>query len=129
MGHVEIHGDHGQFSIPAELGGRGAGTNPEELLAAAAATCYLITLAINLKMHGIAVQGLRITTRAVFDVSAAPIVREIRHFPTVEISEAERERRIETLAKCIADAEAACMVANALRGNVQTSVEPAIAVV
>jgi peroxiredoxin-like protein len=128
-GHIEIRSDNGRFSVPAELGGRGIGTNPEELLAAAAATCYLITLALHLKVHGVAVHGLHIRTRATFDVSAAPVILAVRHFPTVKMSEGERERRIETLGKCFAEAEAACMVAKALRGSVETSVEPTITVV
>jgi peroxiredoxin-like protein len=128
VGHVEIGGGDGRFSIPAELGGRGIGTNPEELLAAAAATCYLITLAVNLRMRGIVVRGLQIRTQATFDVSAAPVVLAIRHFPTVEVSEPERERRREALGTCLAEAEASCMVANAMRGSVETSVEPLIEV-
>ena len=38
-----------QISIPAPLGGNGVGTNPDELLVSAASSCYIISLAYNVR--------------------------------------------------------------------------------
>ena len=44
-GLVEAGGEMFQFSVPAAMGGLGAGTNPEELLLSAVGSCYTATLA------------------------------------------------------------------------------------
>ena len=38
-----------QISIPSSLGGNGTGTNPDEMLVAAASSCYIISLAATLE--------------------------------------------------------------------------------
>lgn len=45
VGWLETGGQVVPWSVPARMGGSGEGTSPEELLAAAAATCYASTLA------------------------------------------------------------------------------------
>ena len=45
QGTLAVGGLASAISVPTVLGGPGAGTNPEELLTAAASSCYLITLA------------------------------------------------------------------------------------
>ena len=47
----EVTGNHIQhkISIPSELGGVGIGTNPDELLVSAAASCMTISLAATLE--------------------------------------------------------------------------------
>jgi osmotically inducible protein OsmC len=48
-----------EYSVPASMGGRGAGTNPEELLVCAVATCYSATLTGVLRRAGLPVTELR----------------------------------------------------------------------
>jgi peroxiredoxin-like protein len=43
-GQFQIGSLQGEYSVPREMTGPGVGTNPEELLVAAAHTCYLMTL-------------------------------------------------------------------------------------
>src|SRR5262245_23693442 len=49
-------------SASDELGGAGRGTNPEELFASAAASCYLMTLAIELQRRALAVRELTVAS-------------------------------------------------------------------
>ena len=42
------------ITVPREMGGSGQGSNPEELLVAAANSCYLMTLAAVLQVEGVA---------------------------------------------------------------------------
>lgn len=48
------------YSAPASMGGRGIGTNPEELLIGAVVSCYSITLANVLKAAGLPVSSLSV---------------------------------------------------------------------
>jgi peroxiredoxin-like protein len=48
-GLVEAGGEVFGFSVPASMGGLGAGTNPEELLLSAVGSCYTATLAATLE--------------------------------------------------------------------------------
>src|SRR5438552_19213976 len=48
------------FSIPTEMGGKGKGTNPEELLLSAVASCFTLTLAIVLRIQKLPYTDLRI---------------------------------------------------------------------
>ncbi|PZR99000.1 MAG: hypothetical protein DLM67_04745 [Candidatus Nephthysia bennettiae] len=44
-GAVETGASAIEFPVPASRGGRGTGTNPEELVASAVGSCYTATLA------------------------------------------------------------------------------------
>lgn len=45
IGTIESGNLKTQISIPQEMDGPGVGTNPDEMLLGAAATCFIITLA------------------------------------------------------------------------------------
>jgi len=45
-GMVEAGGQSLRFSVPASMGGVGAGTNPEDLLTSAVGSCYTATLTL-----------------------------------------------------------------------------------
>ena len=45
IGTIETLNLQTEVSIPTEMDGPGVGTNPDEMLLGAAATCYVITLA------------------------------------------------------------------------------------
>jgi osmotically inducible protein OsmC len=48
------------FSAPASMGGRGVGTNPEELLVSAVSACYTATLFAVLERAGLTVHSLTV---------------------------------------------------------------------
>lgn len=69
-GELRTSGGALPYAAPAEMGGKGVGTSPEELLAAAVATCYSGTLYRVLERQGLPVQ--RIALRAEAIVEAYP---------------------------------------------------------
>jgi peroxiredoxin-like protein len=69
------------LSTPDAMGGRGVGTNPEELLVCAVASCYAATLGGVLRRAGLPVDSLRISARGT--VSGYP---ERTRFERIEVS-------------------------------------------
>ncbi len=49
-----------EYSVPAAMGGRGVGTNPEELLVSAVASCYSATLLGVLRRAGLPAGSVRV---------------------------------------------------------------------
>jgi len=60
-----------ELSTPASMGGRGVGTNPEELLVCAVASCYSATLFRALERASLPVGSLRVAARG--SVSGYPL--------------------------------------------------------
>lgn len=115
-------------SVPAELGGPGAGTNPEELLLAAAANCYMIALASLLERKELGAASFECTSEGTVVRDGGRLqFRRIVHRPVIVLDGADEARQ--TLAKqCAARAEKACMISQALKGNVEVTVEPQVIV-
>ena len=55
------------WSVPAAMGGRGSGTNPEELLVCAVASCYSATLLGVLRRSGLAADEVRVAATGAVD--------------------------------------------------------------
>lgn len=54
-----------EYSVPASMGGRGSGTNPEQLLVAAVGSCYSATLLGVLRRAELPASEVRITAEGV----------------------------------------------------------------
>ncbi|WP_341300259.1 SACOL1771 family peroxiredoxin [Lysinibacillus sp. FSL H8-0500] len=118
IGNLMAHNLQTKISIPREMNGPGIGTNPDEMLLGAAATCYLITFATLLENSAIAVLDLSIQSEGFVNVINGSFTYEkIIHKPRIVVEElSERlERRITHLAQ---KAEQTCMISKALKGNV-----------
>ena len=117
VGYLEADRLKTTISIPPEMNGPGIGTNPDEMLLGAAATCYLISLAAMLEKT--ATQAtLRMTSEGIVDVTNGVFTYEkiIHH---VDIMLAEKTERNEKMALRLAHkAEQTCMISKALKGNV-----------
>lgn len=73
-----------QISIPPEMDGPGIGTNPDEMLLGAAATCYIITLAAMLERRNIPVASLTQNSEGIVEVDKGVITyKKIIHRPNV----------------------------------------------
>ncbi|SES09067.1 OsmC family protein [Psychrobacillus sp. OK032] len=124
----EIHADQlsTKVSIPKEMDGPGIGTNPDEMLLGAAATCYIITLAAMLERSKIVKHALDMESTAVVDVTNGVFTyKKIIHRPLIVIDN-ENDRAItEKLAK---KAETSCMISRAIKGNVEIQLEPTISI-
>lgn len=116
-----------QISIPKEMGGPGAGTNPDEMLLGAAATCYLITLAAMLERSGLTASSLTLKSEATVDVTNNIFTYEaISHFPVITLTEEASLDDIEKAIRIAHKAEGSCMISRALAGNVKMTTEPTV---
>ncbi|MEK4426808.1 SACOL1771 family peroxiredoxin [Solibacillus sp. FSL K6-1523] len=121
VGNLTAHRLETKISIPPEMDGPGIGTNPDEMLLGAAATCYIITLAAMMERGQIDVkptlksEGIVEVTNGVFTY------REIHHY--IELHMAEQDEKKRRMAERYAyKAEEVCMISKALRGNVKIEV-------
>ncbi len=112
------------ISIPSEMNGPGQGTNPDEMLLGAAATCFVITYAAMLERANIEKVSLTLSSEAKVDVTNNVFTfKEIIHRPTVTLKKQSDQERAEKIAH---QAEKSCMISKALAGNVNMVVEPVV---
>lgn len=111
------------ISIPKEMGGPGVGTNPDEMLIGAAATCYIITLAAMLERRRIPVEKLSLESIGVVSENKGRLKFEsITHKPHLTLGAGVTVEQVEEAEALTETAERSCMISNALRGNVALSV-------
>ena len=128
VGKIESGQLKTQISIPPEMDGPGVGTNPDEMLLGAAATCYIITLAAMLERSGIRQEALTMESEAVVDVTNGVFTYEkIIHKPHVIITP-ELTAQEEKISRLIKKAETSCMISRAIQGNVEIELEPRLTV-
>jgi peroxiredoxin-like protein len=107
-------------SIPTEMDGPGIGTNPDEMLLGAAATCYIITLAAMIERSKVEKIDLTMESEGFVDVTDGVITYEkITHRPVVTIKEEQLKKFSTLLQKLAIKAEHSCMISRALKGNVE----------
>lgn len=111
-----------QISIPPEMDGPGIGTNPDEMLLGAAATCYIISLAAMLERAAIKAT-LDMQSDGIVDVTNGVFTyQQIIHKLTLKL--AERTEKNEKMAeRLVFKAESTCMISKALKGNVEVLVK------
>jgi peroxiredoxin-like protein len=116
-----------EVSIPPEMDGPGIGTNPDEMLLGAAATCYIITLAAMLERSNLEKEALTMESVGVVDVTCGVITyKKIIHKPHI-VLKADATEKDESLALRLAEkAETSCMISRAIQGNVEVKLETII---
>lgn len=128
-GTIEAGNLKTQISIPEGMGGPGVGTNPDEMLLGAAATCYLITLAAMLERSGLETESLTQSSEAVVDVTNHIFTYEqIIHRPQIVLKRGSGEQEVEKAILLAHKAESSCMISRAVAGNVKLGTEPDIRV-
>jgi peroxiredoxin-like protein len=126
VGTIETANLHTKISIPPEMDGPGIGTNPDEMLLGAAATCYIITLAAMLERSKINKESLTMTSEGVVDISNGVITyKKIIHRPHLIL---HSEKDMVLAQKLARKAECSCMISRALTGNVEIELEENIEV-
>lgn len=105
------------ISIPPEMDGPGIGTNPDEMLLGAAATCYIISFAAMLERSAIQA-SLSMNSEGIVDVTNGVFTYEqIIHNLSIKLAEhTEKNERI--AARLAHKAEQTCMISKAIKGNV-----------
>ena len=126
-GRIEAGQLRTAISIPAEMGGPGVGTNPDEMLLGAAATCYLITLAAMMERASLPVVSLALESEGIVDVTNNIFTyRRIVHRPWVRLAADASASQIEQALRLAEQAETSCMISRAVAGNVALSTEPVV---
>lgn len=127
VGEIETGHLKTKISIPPEMDGPGVGTNPDEMLLGAAATCYIITLAAMMERSKLDKAGLTMESEGIVDVTKGVITyKKIIHRPIImlkaEATDADKKRALILAEK----AEKSCMITRAIQGNVEVELEAAI---
>lgn len=126
VGTIETANLYTKISIPPEMDGPGIGTNPDEMLLGAAATCYIITLAAMLERSKINKNSLTMTSEGIVDISNGIITyNKIIHRPHLIL---QSEQDLQLAKKLVRKAESSCMISRALKGNVEIDLEENIEV-
>ena len=116
-----------RVSIPPEMDGPGIGTNPDEMLLGAAATCYIITLAAMLERNGIKKQELTLESDAIVDVTNGIFTyKKIIHRPQITLKSGSTEQERKLALKLAEKAERSCMISRAIQGNVAIELDVSI---
>ncbi|WP_282142299.1 OsmC family protein [Cytobacillus oceanisediminis] len=126
-GEIETGGLKTKVSIPPEMEGPGIGTNPDEMLLGAAATCYIITLAAMMERSKLEKENLTMESTGIVDVTKGVITyKKIIHRPVI-LLKADATEKDHSLARKLAQkAEASCMISRAIKGNVEVELEETI---
>jgi len=111
-------------SWPSRTEGPGGKTSPEELLAAAHAACYAMALSYELQSRGTAPEELQVTALIGFD----PKVGGGFEVSSSRLTVRGRVPGLDgaAFAEAARAGEQGCPISNALRGNVQISVDAAL---
>jgi peroxiredoxin-like protein len=118
-GEIEAGNLKTKVSIPPEMDGPGIGTNPDEMLLGAAATCYIITLAAMLERSKLQKEVLTMESEGIVDVTKGVFTyKKIIHRPYIVLTAGAVEKDIELARKLARKAETSCMISRAIQGNV-----------
>jgi peroxiredoxin-like protein len=116
-----------EVSIPPEMDGPGIGTNPDEMLLGAAATCYIITLAAMMERSNLEKEALTMESVGVVDVTSGVITyKKIIHKPHIVLKEDATEKEKSLALRLAEKAETSCMISRAIQGNVEVELETII---
>lgn len=121
VGYISCGNLKTEVSIPKEMNGPGIGTNPDELLLSAAATCYLISLATMLDLSKVPAY-LTLKSEGIVEVENSTLTyKEIIHHVEIALKE-KSEKHIRLANRLAIKAEQTCMISKAIRGNVNVVV-------
>src|SRR5690625_7242064 len=68
VGYIDAGKLQTQISIPPEMDGPGIGTNPDEMLLGAAATCYVITLAAMIERANLPLREMSLESEGIVEM-------------------------------------------------------------
>ncbi|MEH7081939.1 OsmC family protein [Neobacillus drentensis] len=119
VGEIEAGNLVTKISIPPEMNGPGIGTNPDEMLLGAAATCYIITLAAMMERSGLEKESLTMESEGIVDVTKGVFTyKRIIHRPLIVLQPGASDKEVEMAKRLAKKAETSCMISRAIQGNV-----------
>lgn len=126
-GTIEAGNLQTKVSIPPQMDGPGIGTNPDEMLLGAAATCYIITLAAMLERSRLEKDSLTMTSEGIVDVTNGVITYErIIHKPRIVLPANATDEDIQKAHRLAERAEASCMISRAVKGNIEIELKASV---
>jgi peroxiredoxin-like protein len=129
VGEIEAGGLKTKISIPVEMDGPGVGTNPDEMLLGAAATCYIITLAAMMERSHLEKQDLTMESEAIVDVTKGIFTfKKIIHRPKIVLRHHASEKDQILAERLAKKAESTCMISSAIEGNVEIELQATVVV-
>ncbi|MGF2616552.1 OsmC family protein [Rossellomorea vietnamensis] len=124
IGDIETKNMKTAISIPKEMDGPGIGTNPDEMLLGAAATCFIITLAAMMERSRLDKSDLTLESEGIVDVTKGIITyKKIIHKPLITLKNDAAEKDFALARKLAEKAEASCMITRAIKGNVEVELQ------
>ncbi|MGX9135757.1 OsmC family protein [Rummeliibacillus sp. JY-2-4R] len=124
VGEIAAEKLHTKVSIPKEMDGPDVGTNPDEMLLGAAATCYIITLAAMLERTNLEPVELSMVSEGLVDVTKGVFTYvKITHKPKIVIPHDYSEKQERQIVRLAEKAEKTCMISKAIQGNVELALE------
>ena len=115
------------IAVPAEFQGPGGGTNPEELLTSAIVSCYTMTFAIIAQNRKVPVESLRVEAAGQVEQNGPSfkyIAVSVK--PHITLTSDATDEQLKLAEDMAHKADAYCIVTNAVRNNVQITVEPRV---
>ncbi len=114
-------------AVPPEFMGPGGGTSPEELLTSAIAACYSMTFAIIAENRKIPVQSLSVDATAQVEQNGPSFKYvNVTIRPTITLAADASDEHLKIAEEMAHKADSYCIITNAVRGNVDITVEPDI---
>ncbi|WP_026564696.1 OsmC family protein [Bacillus sp. UNC41MFS5] len=129
VGEIEAGNLVTKVSIPPEMDGPGIGTNPDEMLLGAAATCYIITLAAMLERSSLEKESLTMESEGIVDVTKGVFTyKKIIHRPYLVLKSGAPKKDVEMAVRLAKKAETSCMISRAIQGNVEIELQATVEV-
>jgi peroxiredoxin-like protein len=127
VGEIEAGNLKTKISIPPEMDGPGVGTNPDEMLLGAAATCYIITLAAMMERSRLHKESLTMESEGIVDVTNGVITyKKIIHRPHIVLTANASDKDFLMAEKLAKKAETSCMISRAIQGNVEIELQATV---
>ncbi|WP_226581571.1 OsmC family protein [Halobacillus litoralis] len=124
VGFIESDKLKTEISIPKSMDGPDVGTNPDEMLLGAAATCYIISLAAMIERAGLPLKEMDMNSEGIVDVTNGVFTyKQIIHRPRVVLSSEAGSQELSKLNRLVEKAEKSCMISRAIEGNVELTLE------
>jgi peroxiredoxin-like protein len=129
VGEIETGHLKTKVSIPPEMNGPGVGTNPDEMLLGAAATCYIITLAAMMERSHLEKEQLTMESEGIVDVTNGVITyKKIIHRPYIVLKSDATDKDYQLAQRLAKKAETSCMISRAVQGNVEIELQATVEV-
>jgi peroxiredoxin-like protein len=129
VGEIETGNLITKVSIPPGMDGPGVGTNPDEMLLGAAATCYIITLAAMMERSHLQKETLMMESEGIVDVTNGVFTyKKIIHRPHIVLKPGAIEKEVAMAKRLTKKAETSCMISRAIQGNVEIELQAIVEV-